>query len=133
MRKITLFTLFLGAAALVFAAGAYAQTSEFVDADGDGISDNVAQMHMHHPFGMGPGHELRGLMANLTAEQRAEVEALVQSLKDEGKTPQEIHTALGEKLQSFGITLPENWDRPRMPGRGMGWRGRGGGQPPASK
>lgn len=116
MKKTILLALVAGAAALMFAADAYAQV--YVDADGDGINDNAAFMHRRGGFfGRGTG-ELRGLMANLTDEQKAEIQATVEALKAEGATPEQIHAAVGEKLVSFGVTLPEGWNVP-PPFRGL--------------
>lgn len=108
MGKTTLFTLLLGAAA--FASGAHAQG--YVDADGDGINDNAAFMHRRGGFFGHGGGELRGLVADLTDEQKDEIKATVEALRDEGATPEQIHAAIGEKLESFGVALPEGWNVP---------------------
>jgi Spy/CpxP family protein refolding chaperone len=122
MKNVSLF-LVAGAAALLFAAGAHAQETDntvdtpsaWVDADGDGINDLAPR----GPHGRGGGmdraymesrHQLmEQLAADLTADQKAEIKTLMQTLREDGTTPEAVQTALGEKLQSFGITLPETW------------------------
>jgi len=45
-------------------------------------------------------------MSQLTDEQKAELQQLVESLKGSGATPQEIMDAVNAKLQEWGIQLP---------------------------
>jgi uncharacterized membrane-anchored protein len=45
-------------------------------------------------------------MAELTPEQRQQVDAKVQELRQAGKTPEEIRTAVGEMLKAWGIQPP---------------------------
>ena len=47
-------------------------------------------------------------MQGLTPEQRAQVLAKVQGLKQAGKTPEEIHAAIVEMLKGWGIQPPAN-------------------------
>ena len=61
------------------------------------------------PGGMFPG------MAQLTEEQRRQVMAKMQEMREAGKTPEEIRTAIGEMLKGWGIELGA--------GRGEGARG----------
>ena len=52
-------------------------------------------------------------IAELTVEQREELDYLLTSLKEEGATPPEIHDAVQQKLAEFGIevsTLDEKLD-----------------------
>ncbi len=57
-----------------------------------------------------------GWMQGLTDEQRAQVVAKLQELKEAGKTPQEIHAAIAEMLKGWGIEPPAG----RGPGAGHG-------------
>jgi len=45
-------------------------------------------------------------MAELTVEQREELEVLITSLQDDDATPEEIKTVVQEKLKEFGIEVP---------------------------
>lgn len=45
--------------------------------------------------------------ANLTEEQRAEIQALVETKKEAGATREQIREAVGAKLQEWGIELPQ--------------------------
>ena len=127
MKRNTLFALLVGSLALTFASTAVAQTDDentegttvtqpaFVDADGDGICDNVAQRHamanralrLAHAAGM--KHQRRAAMGNLTDAQRAQVQQVIADMKAGEATPEDVHAAVGQKLQEFGVTLPENW------------------------
>ena len=129
MTRRSLLTCLVGALALTFTTGAVAQTDDestegntiaqpaFVDADGDGICDNVADRHalanraLRGAFGANRGRQMRMLTANLTDEQKAEVQQLVNEMKANEAARDEIHAAVGQKLQELGITLPENWDQ----------------------
>ena len=108
------FIALASALALAFGTGAFAQSAdstatnshpEFVDADGDGISDYAAAAHMMHY--RGPGGMFRDLLGSLTADQQAELEQLVADLKAQDATPDAIRDAVVAKLQEFGVTLPE--------------------------
>lgn len=75
--------------------------------------------------GRGPGP---GLMDQLSEEQQAAVHELVSGMRESGATREEIHAAVRELVQSWGIELPEQppGQGPRGEGRGEGWRdGRG--------
>ena len=52
--------------------------------------------------GAGKG-EARGFMAQLTADQRAQVLAKIKEMKAAGKTPEEIKAAVAEMLKGWGI------------------------------
>jgi len=53
-----------------------------------------------------------GLMEQLSAEQRIELENTIDTLQKAGKTPQETHTAVDELLAKWGIEKPEPPFRP---------------------
>lgn len=125
--KQTTFFLIAGAAALMFAANAPAQTTDnsttgmpaWVDADGDGIND-VAAMRRERRGGNENAYSesrrqlMQELTANLTDEQKAELNALREQLRENQTTPEAMQAALGEKLLSFGITLPDTWYQTRL-------------------
>ena len=54
--------------------------------------------------------QLEELRAQLTEEQVTELDALIATLREEGKTPAEVHEAVGAKLVEFGLTLPDTWN-----------------------
>jgi hypothetical protein len=59
-----------------------------------------------------PGHELRRIATQLTEEQRAEIYGIVDQMFLEGASPCEIHDAVREKVEGYGIELPEMpWGR----------------------
>ena len=47
-----------------------------------------------------------GFLSDLTDEQKEELRALRQELRDEGATCEEIREAMHEQLESYGIDLP---------------------------
>lgn len=53
-------------------------------------------------------------MSQLTDDQKAQIQQLIQSMKDSGATPQEIRDAVNAKLQEWGIQLPPP---PQSPGQ----------------
>ena len=58
-----------------------------------------------------------GLGSQLTTEEWQELQALKIQLWEEGKTAEEMHSAIGEWLVEKGIELPEDWaDRPFVHG-----------------
>ena len=78
----------------------------------------------------GQGQRSRGMRggfsADLTEDQRTQIQDKQKELRDAGKTPEEAHTEIGALLQSFGIELPDNWGEMQGKGkRGRGFRGRG--------
>ncbi len=80
----------------------------FVDENGDGIEDGFRKGRR------GGRHGHRGgpaLGAQLTEEQKAEVQVLVSGLKEEGATSEEIHAALAEFREANGIEAPERGNR----------------------
>lgn len=66
------------------------------------------------------GHRFEGL----TEEQRTEVHELVSGMRDAGASRDEVHAALAELFESWGIDMPE---RPEGKGSGEG-RGEGRGR-----
>jgi Spy/CpxP family protein refolding chaperone len=44
----------------------------------------------------------------LTEEQRAEIHSMVTEMRDAGAAPEEIHAAVREKMESYGIEVPED-------------------------
>ena len=55
-------------------------------------------------------------MANLTDTQKAELEQKMKELKEAGKTPQEIHSAIADMLKQWGIEVPQPpSERPNPP------------------
>ena len=128
MRLRTLATL-VGALALTFATAGFAQDDTapsdaapetsvpFVDADGDGINDIAARFHMQQGMrGRGSAFQetkraqFTELFGQLSDEQQAEVQALVEQLRGEGLSPAEIHSAVGEKFSELGLDLPDTWN-----------------------
>ncbi len=120
--KRTTFLLIAGAAALVFAANAPAQVTDntataipaWVDADGDGINDVAAMRRerrgvRENAYAESRRQLMAELTANLSEEQKAELAALMNQLREQRSAPEATQAALGEKLQSFGITLPDTW------------------------
>ena len=76
----------------------------------------------HGPIGF--GHRKAGFKANLTDEQREAVREKKEEMRSQGATREEIHAAVTELLEEYGIELPENWDRRHGPkGFGHGHRG----------
>ena len=47
-------------------------------------------------------------MSQLTDDQKAQIQQLIQSMRDSGATPEEIRDAVNAKLQEWGIQLPED-------------------------
>jgi DNA-binding transcriptional regulator YhcF (GntR family) len=66
------------------------------------------------------GHRFEGL----TEEQRTEVHELVSGMREAGASREEIHAAVAELFENWGIEMPE---RPEGEGRGKG-RGEGRGE-----
>ena len=62
----------------------------------------MAQMPGHHGQ-----HGPPPFMEQLTEEQRVEVQSLLAEMREEGATRKEIHTAVSELLESWGIEIPE--------------------------
>ena len=123
--------LMVGLTALTFVGGAWAQEDEtttdepvveapaFVDEDGDGINDVAMQRHRRGALGQEIRNsfmatkrgQLQALTTQLTEEQQTELQEMVAALREEGKTREEVHAAVGTKLQEFGLELPEDWSQ----------------------
>jgi len=56
------------------------------------------------------GQQHGGFWNKLTEEQRTAVHEKIKELRDQGATREEIHTAIEEMLQSWGIEIPEKPD-----------------------
>lgn len=87
-------------------------------ATGREIHDEVGEMlqefgvelpeHPGGPRGAGGfGRGYVGLMAHLSREQREEIHQMVRRMRDQEATQEEIRAAVEEKLQQWGIELPE--------------------------
>jgi mRNA-degrading endonuclease RelE of RelBE toxin-antitoxin system len=63
--------------------------------------------------GQGLGRGGNGLLKQLTPEQRAQVLAKVQEMKDQGKTPQEIRAAVMDMLKGWGVQAPAAAPQPQ--------------------
>jgi len=59
----------------------------------------------------------REFWSKLTEEQRETIHQTVMEMQEGGATREEIHTAVAELLESFGIELPDKHDRKNDPGR----------------
>jgi Spy/CpxP family protein refolding chaperone len=65
----------------------------------------------------GPGGPGKGLMANLTEEQRTQLQAKIKELRAADAKPEEIHAAVAEMCKGWGVEMPQ---------RGQGQGGPGG-------
>jgi len=89
---------------LIATIGAAIATGATDDLADDTTDDATTDTAPAMPFG---GH--RGMMGfgpfgyNLTVEQQTELEDLMTSLRDQNATPDEIRTAIQEKLDEFGV------------------------------
>ncbi len=66
---------------------------------------------------------LRWLGQQLTAEQREELKAEVQEMREQGKSPEEIHAAVKELLKGWGIEPPGPGAGGQGPQVGLRWLG----------
>ena len=76
----------------------------------------------HHGGTLGGPHHGKGPWSSLTEEQREAVHGLVTEMRKNGATREEIHAAVTELLESYGIELPENWGEKPPGHRGPGQR-----------
>jgi hypothetical protein len=87
-------------------------------ATGREINDAVMEMleefglelpeHTRGPRGAGGlGRHHMGLMAQLSGEQREEIHQMIREMRNQDATGEEIRSAVEEKLQQWGIELPE--------------------------
>ncbi|KPL02845.1 MAG: hypothetical protein AMJ90_04660 [candidate division Zixibacteria bacterium SM23_73_2] len=56
-------------------------------------------------------HRVNRFMSNLTEEQRVDVREKIDEMKSQGATRKEIHTAVAEMLEVYGVELPEKWGK----------------------
>jgi uncharacterized membrane-anchored protein len=75
---------------------------------------------------MGLRHDRDGFMANLTDEQREAVHEKIKEMRDQDASREEIHSAVTEMLEGYGIDVPEKWSEgdgfhPFGPGPGGFW------------
>jgi len=57
-----------------------------------------------------PQH-MRGFWANLTEEQRETVHNTISKMREQGASREEIHEAISELLEEYGIKVPEDWGK----------------------
>lgn len=69
----------------------------------------------------------RGFWATLTEEQREAIHNTITELRDQGATREQIHTAVTEMLEEYGVKLPEDWGEGFRDGCGHGGPGFGRG------
>jgi DNA-binding transcriptional regulator YhcF (GntR family) len=62
------------------------------------------------------GHDGKGFWANLTEEQREAVQEKREEMRSQGATREEIHAAVTEMLNGYGIEVPEDSAGPHGPG-----------------
>ena len=67
------------------------------------------------------GHDRPGFLNGLTPEQREAVHDRMAEMRDQGGTREEIHTAVAEMLEDYGIEAPDRWGGPA--GFGHPWGG----------
>jgi hypothetical protein len=53
------------------------------------------------------GHFLHDVMDQMTVEQRDEIHGLIDDLREEGAMPCEIHEAVRDRIEGYGIEMPE--------------------------
>ena len=73
----------------------------------DAVNAKLQEWGIQLPEDNGGQHQPPPWMSHLTDDQKAQIEQLVQSMKDSGATPQEIGDAVNAKLQEWGIQVPE--------------------------
>jgi hypothetical protein len=96
----------------------HAETGALLQSFGVELPDNWEEFQ-------GKGRRGRGMRggfsADLTEDQRTQIQDKQKELREAGKTPEEVHSEIGILLQSFGVELPDNWEE----FQGKGRRGRG--------
>jgi len=112
MKKWMMMTLGLCAAVAVWDSPvANAQDSAedpvpaFVDENGDGIDDNAA---MRHRRGRRSGKLLSVVFAELSEEERAALQEMINGLIANGATRTEINDAIFSELEGYGVDLTDN-------------------------
>ncbi|MCD6335212.1 MAG: hypothetical protein J7M27_07770, partial [Candidatus Latescibacteria bacterium] len=74
----------------------------------EGYGVELPERTGEHPGLRRPG--LRGLCADLTEDQRAEIRAKVTEMKEAGAEREEIREAVGAMLEGYGVELPDQQD-----------------------
>ena len=111
MKRLTLFALAALATTITFtdaqAQGGGPDGPPAIDENADGIADGRARTHRGRGHrgarGTGPVGELLG---DLTDAQKAELQALRESLRESDVTREAAHASMQEKLAEFGVELP---------------------------
>ena len=111
MKRLTLLALAALATTITFtdarAQGGGANVPPAIDENADGIADGRARTHRGRGHrgarGGGPVGELLG---DLTDAQKAELQALRESLRESDVTREAAHASMQEKLAEFGVELP---------------------------
>ena len=75
----------------------------------------LEQYGIEVPEGWGKGRGRMGFFGNLTEEQREAIHAKITELRGKGATREQIHAAVRDMLQRYGIELPEHWGERRGP------------------
>lgn len=88
----------------------------FIDEDGDGFNDNAPDHDGDGiPNGIDPDYSRAYDMNNsriwnqLTTEQQQALQSLIESMKAEDASSEEIHNAVTTTLEGWGMTVPENF------------------------
>lgn len=136
MRKL-LFTLFAAAALFTLNDGTGAQegttqatadaaasaevvevdmdTTRFFDFNNDGVNDIPPRVTREQLQALDQerrqnrGQLMNQAMAGLTKQQKDEIKKLRTNMRRQGATPEQIHLAVGQKVRSFGVDVPEDW------------------------
>ena len=87
-----------------------AAVAEMLEGYGIDLPENWRLPGGPRNFGHGPG----GFWADLTEDQRQSIHDKMEEMREQGATREEIHTAMTEMLEGYGIELPE---------KGLGWHG----------
>jgi hypothetical protein len=72
---------------------------------GDAVKAKLQEWGIQPPEQGGPQRGLPPWMSQLTDDQKAQIQQLIESLRTSGATPQEIRDAVNTKLQEWGIQL----------------------------
>lgn len=110
MKRLTLFAAAALATTITFteAQAQFENGASAIDENADGIADGRARMHRGGgPRGSQPGGPAGEFIADLTDEQKAELQTLHESLRETDATREDAHAALQEKLAEFGVDLPD--------------------------
>jgi Spy/CpxP family protein refolding chaperone len=115
------------ASAVVLSVGVSAAQSSENDESGDSGRDGSRHDGSRHG-GSGRDRPSSAFLAqfDLTDEQIAEIRALVEEMRADGASREEIHEAVREKLLAFGVTEAE-LEAARPPASAKRFRGRPGG------